>query len=87
MIELTLCWGDHAFDEIFVGSIADEQRHASRAGTAKKPVERLSMTTTLAPASTNAAITVWLPIYPAPPVTRHCHDFQTCISARSVRRA
>jgi hypothetical protein len=34
-----------------------------------KPVERLSSTTTRSPASARAW-TMWLPIYPAPPVTR-----------------
>ena len=39
-------------------------------GTAQaKPVERLSRTTTASPASSNSS-TMWLPMYPAPPVTR-----------------
>src|SRR6266700_214248 len=40
------------------------------AGTARRcPNERLSRTTTSCPRA-NSARTVWLPIYPAPPVTR-----------------
>jgi hypothetical protein len=39
-------------------------------GTARaRPVERLSRTTTGSPASSSSSA-IWLPIYPAPPVTR-----------------
>ena len=44
--------------------------NATPSGTAqRKPVERSSSTTTGHPASASAR-TAWLPMYPAPPVTR-----------------
>ena len=45
--------GDHALDEVFVAGVADEQRHAF-GQEAENPVDRLSITTTLSPASASA---------------------------------
>ena len=59
---------DQAGDQRLVAGLAGDQRDAL-AIAHRKPVDRLSSTTTRSPASTRAW-TMWLPIYPAPPVTR-----------------
>ena len=58
----------HAADQLAIAGVADDQRR--RAATAeRKPVDRLSSTTTFSLRSPSWR-TTWLPMYPAPPVTR-----------------
>ena len=52
---------DDSADQRLVAAVADNERHACRRPPSRKPVERLSSTTTRSPASTSSC-TMWLPI-------------------------
>ena len=54
MIASTLVLADQPRDQRLIAAVADDERHAFGEPPSRKPVERLSSTTTRSPASTSS---------------------------------